>query len=75
MHLNALGEREEITTEKSRQEEEIKHGAEINEMETKSTRKRINSNKIDRQLAKLTKRQKEKVQINKNRGENRIVAD
>lgn len=75
MHLDALGEQEGITTKKSKQEEEIKHGAEINEIETKPTRKRVNANKIDKQLAKLTKRLKEKVQINKIRGENRIVTD
>lgn len=75
MHMDALGEQEEITTKKGKQEEEIKHGAEINEIETKSTRKRVNANKIDKQLAKLTKRLKEKMQINKIRGENRIVTD
>ena len=63
----------------SRKKEIIKIRAEINEKETKETIARINKgrswffekiNKIDKPLARLIKKQKEKNQINKIRNEN-----
>ena len=63
----------------SRRKEIIKNGAEINEKETKETVAKIHKaksrfferiNKIDRPLARLIKKQREKNQINKIRNEN-----
>ena len=63
----------------SRKEEIIKIRAEINEKETKETIAKINKakswffekiNKIDKPLARLIKKQREKNQINKIRNEN-----
>ena len=63
----------------SRKKETIKIRAEINETETKMTIAKINKvkswfferiNKIDKSLARLIKKQREKNQINKNRNEN-----
>ena len=62
----------------SRQQEIIKLRAEINQVETKKTTQGINklkswffkrTNKIDKPLAKLTKRQRDSIQINKIRNE------
>jgi len=63
----------------SRRKEILKIRAEINAKETKETTEKINKakswffekiNKIDKPLARLIKKQKEKVQINKIRNEN-----
>ena len=63
----------------SRRKEIIKIRAEINEKETKETLAKINKtkswflekiNKIDKQLARLIKKKREKNQINKIRNEN-----
>ena len=63
----------------SRRKEIIKIMAEINEKETKETIAKINKskswfyekiNKIDKPLARLTKKKREKNQINKIRNEN-----
>ena len=63
----------------SRRKEIIKIRAEINEKETKETTAKIKKtkswffekiNKIDKPLARLTKKQREKNQINKIRNEN-----
>ena len=63
----------------SRRKEILKTGAEINVKETKETIAKINKtkswffekvNKIDKQLARLIKKQREKNEINKIRNEN-----
>ena len=63
----------------SRRKEILKIGAEINAKETKETIAKINKakswffekiNKIDKLLARLIKKQREKNQINKTRNEN-----
>ena len=63
----------------SRRKETIKIKAEINEKETKKTAAKINKikswffdkiNKIDKPLARLIKKKREKNQINKIRNEN-----
>ena len=69
----------------SRRKEITKIGAEINAKETKETIAKINKtknwfferiNKIDKPLARLIKKQREKNQINKVRNENgKITAD
>ena len=65
-----------------RKKEIIKIRAEINEKETKETIAKINKtkilffekiNKIDKQLARLMKKKREKNQINKIRNENREI--
>ena len=79
LHLKQL-EKEEIKNPRvSRRKEILKIRAEINAKETKETIAKINKakswffekiNKIDKPLARLMKKQKEKVQINKIRNEN-----
>ena len=65
MHLTELEKEKETKTKVSRRREIIKIRAEINEMETKNTVKRINEtktwsfeeiNNIDKPLEKLTKK-------------------
>ena len=78
LHLKQL-EKEEIKNPRvSRREEIIKIRAEINEKETKKTMAKINKakswffekiNKIDKPLARLIKKKREKNQINKIRNE------
>ena len=78
-HLKQL-EKEEIKNPSvSRRKEIIKIRAEINEKETKETIAKINKtknwffekiNKIDKPLARLIKKKREKNQINKIRNEN-----
>ena len=77
-HLKALEQKEADSPKRSRQQEIIKLRAEINKIETKKTIQRINEtksqffekiNKIDKPLSKLTKRQRENIQINKIRNE------
>ena len=78
LHLKQL-EKEENKNPKVRSKEIIKIRAEINEKETKKTIAKINKtkswffekiNKIDKPLARLIKKQREKNQINKIRNEN-----
>ena len=78
LYLKQL-EKEEMNPRVSRRKEILKIRAEINAKETKETIAKINKakswlfekiNKIDKQLAKLIKKQKENNQINKIRNEN-----
>ena len=79
LHLKQL-EREEVKNPRvSRRKEILKIRAEINAKETKETIAKINKakswfyekiNKIDKPLARLIKKQREKNQINKIRNEN-----
>ena len=78
-------EREEQTPPKfSRRKEIIKIRAEINEIETKKTIEKINEtkswffekiNKIDKALARLIKKKRERTQINKIRNEKEVTTD
>ena len=78
LHLKLL-EKEEIKNSRVRRKQMIKIRAEINEKETKETIAKINKakswffkkiNKIDKPLARLIKKKREKNQINKIRNEN-----
>jgi len=73
-HLKALEQKEANIVRMSRRQEIIKLRAEINQVETKRTIQRINRtkswffekiNKIDKSLARLMRRHRESVQINK----------
>ena len=79
LHLKQLEKEEMKNSGVSRRKEIIKIRAEINEKETKETIAKINKtkswffekiNKIDKPLARLIKKQREKNQINKIRNEN-----
>ena len=79
LHLKQLEKEEMKNPRVSRRKEIIKIRAEINEKETKETITKINTakswffeniNKIDKSLARLIKKQREKNQINKIRNEN-----
>ena len=79
LHLKQLEKEEMKNPRVSRRKEIIKIRVEINEKETKETIARINKakswffeeiNKIDKPLARLIKKQREKNQINKIRNEN-----
>ena len=79
LHLKQLEKEEMKHPRVSRRKEIIKIRAEINEKETKETIAKINKakswfyekiNKIDKPLAKLIKKKREKNQINKIRNEN-----
>ena len=74
LHLKQLQKEETKNPRVSRRKEIIKFRAEINEKETKETITKINKakrwsfekiNKIDKPLARLIKKQREKNQINK----------
>ena len=74
LHLKEQEKEEMKSTRVSRRKEIIKIRAEINEKETKETITKINTakswffemiNKIDKPLVRLTKKHKEKNQINK----------
>ena len=76
--LKVPEQKEADTPKRSRQQEIIKLRAEIDQIETKRTIQRINktkswffekSNKIDKPLARLTREQRESIQINKIRSE------
>ena len=76
-HLKAL-EQKEANSAKSRHQEIIKLGGEINQVETRRTIQRINQlrswffekiNKIDKPLARLTRGHRDKILINKIRTE------
>ncbi|KAL6045241.1 hypothetical protein STEG23_009533 [Scotinomys teguina] len=77
-HLKALEQEEAKSPRRNRCKEIIKLRAEINKIETKKIIQRINEtkswffekiNKIDKPLSRLTKRQRESIQINKIRNE------
>ncbi|KAL6081756.1 hypothetical protein STEG23_016838 [Scotinomys teguina] len=77
-HLKALEQEEAKSPRRNRRKEIIKLRAEINKIETKKTIQRINEtktwffvkiNKIDKPLSRLTKMQRESIQINKIRNE------
>ena len=79
LHLQQLDKEEIKNPRVSRRKEIIKIRAEINAKETKKTIAKINkaksyffekTNKIDKPLARLIKKQREKNQINKIRNEN-----
>ena len=78
LHLKQLEKEEQIKPKVSRRNEIIKIRAEINEIETKITVAKINKtkswfsekiNKIDKPLARLIKKKRERMQINKIRNE------
>ena len=78
LHLKELEKEEQTKPKISRREEIIKIRAEINEIETKKTITRTNKtkswffekiNKIDKPLARLIKKKRERTQINKIRNE------
>ena len=73
LHLRELEKEEQTKPKISRRKEIIKIRAEINEIETKKTIARINKtkswffekiNKIDKLLARLIKKQRERTQVN-----------
>ena len=79
LHLKQLGKEEIKNSRVSRRKEIIKIRAEINEKETEETIAKINKakswffekiNKMDKPLARLIKKKREKNQINKIRNEN-----
>ena len=79
LHLKELEKEEQTKPKVSRRKEIIKTTAEINEIERKKTIANINKtkswffekiNKIDKPLAKLIKKKRERTQINKIRNEN-----
>ena len=78
LHLKELEKEEQTKPKVSRRKEIIKIRAEINEIETKKTIAKINKtknwffeniNKIDKPLARLIKKKRERTQINKIRNE------
>ena len=78
LHLKKLEKEEQTKPKVSRRKEIIKIRTEINEIETKKTITKINKtkswffekvNKIDKPLARLIKKKKERTQINKIRNE------
>ena len=79
LHVKQLEKEEMKNPRVSRRKEIIKTRAEINEKETKESTAKINKakswffekiNKIDKPLARLIKKQREKNQINRIRNEN-----
>ena len=79
LHLKELEKEEQTKPKVSRWKEIIKLRVEINEIETKKTIAKINKtkswffekiNKIDKALASLIKKKRERTQINKSRNEN-----
>ena len=85
LHLNQLEKEEIMNLTVSRRKDMFKIRAEINAKETKETIAKINKtkswlfekiNKIDKPLARLIEKQREKNQINKIRNENgEIITD
>ena len=82
LHLKELQKEEQTKPKVSRRKEIIKSRAEINEIETKNTIAKINKtkswffekiHKIDKPLARLIKKKRERTQINKIINENREV--
>ena len=77
-HMKAQKQKEANTPRRSRQQEIIKHRAEINQVETKRSIQIINKtrswffekiNKIDKPLVRLTRGYRDSIQINKIRNE------
>ena len=77
-HLKALKQNEPYKPKRSRRQEVIKLRANINEVETNRTIERMNKTrtwllekikKIDKLLARLTKRHRDSIQINQIRNE------
>ena len=82
MHLKELEKEEQTKPKVSRRKEIIKIRAEINEIETKKTIAKINKtkswffenmNQIDKSLARLIKKKRERTQISKIRNEKREI--
>ena len=82
LHLKELEKEEQTKPKVIRRKEIIKIRAEINKIETKKTIAKINKtkswifekiNKIDKPLARLIKKKRERTQINKIRNEKREV--
>ena len=82
LHLKELEKEEQTKPKVSRRKEIIKIRAEINEIEAKKTVAKINKteswffekiNKIDKPLARLTKKKRERTQTNKTRNEKGAV--
>jgi hypothetical protein len=80
--LGISRKKEANTPKRSRQQEIIKLGAEINQIETNRTIQRINQtrswffeeiNKIDKPFARLTRGHRENIQLNKIRNEKRDI--
>ena len=78
LHLKELEKEEQTKPKASRWKEIIKIRAEINEIETKKTVAKINKtksrffeniNKIDKRLARIIKKKRERTEINKIRNE------
>ena len=79
LHLKQLEKEEQTKPKISRRKDIIKITAEISEMETKKTTVKINETKrwffekindIDKPLARLIKKKRERIQINKIRNKN-----
>ena len=84
LHLNQLEKEEETKPQISRRNKIIKIRAEINEIEKKKTTEKINEtkswffekiNKIDKPLARLIKKKRERAQINKIRNEKAVTTN
>ena len=82
LHLKELEKEEQTKPKVNRRKESIKIRAEINEIETKKTIAKIDKtkswffekiNKIDKPLARLIKKKRERTQINKIRNEKGII--
>ena len=78
IHRKAVEQKEANSSKRSRQQERIKLGGKINQIETRKTFQRINQtrswffekiNKIDKPLARLTSGHRESIPINKIRNE------
>ena len=84
LHLKQLEKEEQTKPEVSRRKEIIKIRTGINEIETKKIIEKINEtkscffekiNEIDKPLAKLIKKKRERTQINKIRNEKEVTMD
>ena len=84
LHLKELEKEEQTKPKVSGRKEIIKIRAEINEIETKKTIAKINKtkswffekiNKIDKPLARLIKKKRERTQINKIRNKKEVTTD
>ena len=84
LHLKELEKEEQTKPKVSRRKEIIKIRAETNEIETKKTIAKINKtkgwffekiNKIDKPLARLIKKKRERIQMNKIRNEKELTMD
>ena len=84
LHLKELEKEEQTNPKISRRKEIIRIRAEINEIETKKTITKINKteswffekiNKIDKPLARLIKKKRERTQINKIKNEKEVTTD